>query len=76
MSFRCPGLSAAGISAKMYPCPACGAPVEMFSDEHSVRCPQCKTRIEKDPMASCKAWCNACTQPSGADEQKDTQKEA
>jgi len=76
MSFRCPGLSTGGISAKMYPCPACGTPVEMFSDEHSVRCSTCKTRIEKDPMASCRAWCSACTGANDVGDAKDTRKEA
>ena len=75
MSFRCPGLSEAGISAKMYPCPACGAQVEMFSDEHSVRCPECKTRIKKDPTASCRVWCSACTGQSGVGDENDRQKE-
>ncbi len=76
MSFRCPGLSRGGITARMYPCPACGTPVEMFSDEHSVRCPKCRTKIKKDPVTSCRAWCSACTGQSNTNDAKDARKEA
>jgi len=76
MSFRCPGLARAGITATTYPCPACGAEVEMFSDERSVRCPKCRTEVKKDKVTGCRAWCSACTGQRPTTAAKDKQKEA
>jgi DNA-directed RNA polymerase subunit RPC12/RpoP len=60
MSFRCPGLSGRTLTSKTVLCPACGTPVEIFSDEASVRCPSCRAKVMQDPAATCRAWCNGC----------------
>jgi len=61
MSFRCPGLSGRMLTSKTVVCTACGASVEIFSDEASVRCPVCRRKVTQDPAATCRTWCNGCS---------------
>ena len=42
---------------QLYKCPNCGAEVEVFSDEISVRCQKCGTKVQSDKVASCIEWC-------------------
>ncbi|MBC7190313.1 hypothetical protein H5U35_08980 [Candidatus Aerophobetes bacterium] len=41
MSYFCPGQSERNLKAQTGRCPQCGWKVEIFSDEHSVKCPSC-----------------------------------
>lgn len=60
MSYRCPGLSRRNLGSKLVSCPGCGAAVEVFSDESSVRCSTCRTRVVNDALVDCRNWCRGC----------------
>lgn len=61
MSLRCPGLSGRPLTSRTVVCSDCGTPVEIFSDEASVRCPSCRETVTQDRAATCRAWCNGCS---------------
>lgn len=66
MQGRCPGLGGQRLTSTLVSCSTCGAQVEMFSDESSVRCVQCGTRVRKEAAATCAKWCKAGVHCSGA----------
>ena len=45
MYSRCPGQDISNLRVKLYKCHNCGAEVEIFSDEVSVRCQKCGAKI-------------------------------
>jgi DNA-directed RNA polymerase subunit RPC12/RpoP len=47
------------LTVSYHPCPNCGKPVEFFSDEMRIRCPNCKTLVNKESAPSCIQWCKA-----------------
>jgi DNA-directed RNA polymerase subunit RPC12/RpoP len=57
--FRCPGQDMRRLTVSYHPCPNCGKPVEFFSDEMRIRCPNCKTIVHKESAPSCIQWCKA-----------------
>ncbi len=57
MYSRCPGQDIANLRVKLYKCPNCGAEVELFSDEVSVRCQKCGEKVYSDMSTSCIDWC-------------------
>lgn len=56
---RCPGSDMRNITADEVLCQACGRKVELFSDEQRRRCPHCGSRVSRDAVPSCAAWCSA-----------------
>lgn len=54
---RCPGSDARNVTAVEVVCPSCGASVELFSDEQRRRCPSCGTKVTRDAVPACAAWC-------------------
>ncbi len=57
MYTRCPGQDTRHLRVKLYKCPKCGAGVEIFSDEVSVRCQKCGEKVYSDKGPSCIDWC-------------------
>lgn len=56
---RCPGQDMRNLTVSYHPCPGCHKPVEFFSDELRVRCPQCKSWVYVDQTPTCIQWCKA-----------------
>jgi NADH pyrophosphatase NudC (nudix superfamily) len=54
---RCPGQDGRELTTTVVPCPACGAEVEMFSDETRAKCPKCRQWVYKEETPSCVQWC-------------------
>ena len=67
MAFRCPGQLRRDITASCHPCPRCGEPVEIFSDEVSAACPGCGARACKERVPTCVEWCRSARQCIGAE---------
>lgn len=38
-------------------CQACGASVELFSDEQRRKCPQCGRVVARESAPTCASWC-------------------
>lgn len=57
MTSKCPGQDSRKLTASIHNCPQCGKGVEMFSDEMKIRCPNCKTMVEKENVPTCIEWC-------------------
>ncbi len=57
MYTRCPGQDTRHLRVKLYKCPKCGAGVEIFSDEVSVRCQKCGEKVYSDMGPSCIDCC-------------------
>lgn len=57
MSSKCPGSDGRNITAVEVPCSSCGTLVEFFSDEQRRKCPQCGTRVARQAVSACGAWC-------------------
>jgi DNA-directed RNA polymerase subunit RPC12/RpoP len=62
---KCPGQDARNVTATTYPCPKCGASVEIFSDEQRRRCPKCKTMVFTQEAPTCAKWCKAAQECLG-----------
>jgi hypothetical protein len=58
MAMRCPGQDMRNLTVSLHKCPGCGAEVELFSDENSVKCRHCGTRVRRDQVPSCIGWCS------------------
>ena len=67
MPGQCPGQDSRNLSVSFHLCPQCGKEVEMFSDEMRVKCPQCKTSVEKKTVPTCIQWCKQAKQCLGPD---------
>lgn len=70
MYTRCPGQDMRNLRVKLFKCPNCGAEVEIFSDEVSIRCPKCgqkvySDKLEGDRVPSCIEWCASARQCLG-----------
>ncbi|MFA5177488.1 MAG: phosphohydrolase [Candidatus Omnitrophota bacterium] len=65
MADRCPGQDGRNIKSEHIACFACGYTAEIFSDELSVKCPGCKTRIFRKRLPSCVEWCKAAKECIG-----------
>lgn len=63
----CPGQDSRFLTTSLHKCPECGHEVEMFSDEQSVRCPQCRTRVTRESSPSCIQWCSKARECIGED---------
>jgi len=70
MSTRCPGQDMRHLRVKLYKCLGCGSEVEIFSDEVSVRCPKCKTKVYSNMNNSCIEWCASARQCLGEERWK------
>ena len=57
MPFKCPGQDLRKLTVSAHKCPQCGHLVEIFSDEMKVKCPQCKSSVEKPNVPTCIQWC-------------------
>jgi hypothetical protein len=57
MAFRCPGQDKRNLKVEALTCPACGYTVELFSDEASTQCPQCRQKVSRSVAPSCIDWC-------------------
>ncbi len=60
MDFRkvCPGsLAIKDPTPEDFPCPNCGAAVEIWTHELKADCPQCHTTVFKAKRPSCIDWC-------------------
>ncbi len=55
----CPGQDGRKLTVSYHPCPECKQPVEFFSDEMRLRCPNCRTIVMKDQAPNCIQWCQA-----------------
>jgi len=64
---KCPGGELRHLTVEDVPCQACGASVEMFSDEQKRICPQCGERVTRNAAPACAAWCGAARQCLGAE---------
>ena len=59
MTEQCPGRrTTRTLDSLVVRCPACGALVEIFSDEPKARC-RCGKTILRDEVPSCLRWCPA-----------------
>jgi DNA-directed RNA polymerase subunit RPC12/RpoP len=56
---RCPGTDARSVRPEYRRCTECGYRLEFFSDELTMRCPQCGSKQMKEAEPSCVAWCPA-----------------
>jgi len=65
MTTRCPGQDIRNLRVKLYKCPNCGAEVELFSDELSIRCHKCGHKVYSDRVPSCIEWCASARQCLG-----------
>ncbi len=76
MQQKCPGLSSQELSSTIAPCPKCGTEVEIFSDESSTKCSNCRTPVYKKAVPTCAAWCKAASLCIGPrdDNPKETEK--
>jgi DNA-directed RNA polymerase subunit RPC12/RpoP len=63
----CPGKDMRKLTVSYHPCPECGKPVEFFSDEMRIRCPNCKTMVYKERAPNCIQWCQAAKDCLGPD---------
>ncbi len=57
MYSKCPGQDFRNLRVSLYKCPNCGAEVEIFSDEVSVKCRKCGEKVNSDMGPSCIEWC-------------------
>ncbi len=57
MPVRCPGQDMRNLTVSGHKCPGCGAEVELFSDESSIKCRKCGTRVYREQAPSCVNWC-------------------
>jgi DNA-directed RNA polymerase subunit RPC12/RpoP len=64
---RCPGQDSRKLTISYHPCPQCSKPVEFFSDEMRLRCPHCKTVVEREQTPNCIQWCQAARECLGAE---------
>jgi len=58
MAVRCPGQDMRNLKASVHKCPGCGVEVELFSDESSMKCHKCGTRVYRENVPSCTGWCS------------------
>ena len=65
MTMKCPGQDMRNLRVSLHKCPACGAEVEMFSDELKVKCPKCGEKVYKEKVPSCIEWCSSARQCLG-----------
>ncbi len=61
----CPGQDMRNLKVDLVKCPKCGAESELFSDEMSIKCRKCGTRIERKQVPSCVQWCASARQCLG-----------
>ena len=54
---------------EVFPCPRCGADVEIWTHEVSYRCDRCGTEVFREAAAlpSCIEWCEAAKECVGED---------
>ncbi len=71
MYTRCPGQDTRHLRVKLYKCPKCGAEVEIFSDEVSVRCQKCGEKVYSDKGPSCIDWCASARECLGEERWKE-----
>lgn len=58
MIFNCPGSSKfKQPEPQNVDCPVCGNEVEIWTDEASAICRNCKTRVARGKAQSCLEWC-------------------
>ena len=65
MTTKCPGQDMRKLRVSVYKCPACGAEVEIFSDEIKIRCQKCGEPVYRDKIPSCIDWCASARQCLG-----------
>ena len=70
MRQKCPGQDFRNLRAQLYKCPACGAEVEMFSNETKVKCHQCGKTVYKKKLPSCIDWCASARECLGEERWK------
>jgi DNA-directed RNA polymerase subunit RPC12/RpoP len=58
MTLKCPGRDMRNLTVSSHKCPGCGAEVELFSDERSIMCRKCNTRVYREQVPSCSEWCS------------------
>ena len=56
---RCPGTDSRSVRPEYRRCTECGYRLEFFSDELTMRCPQCGSKQMKEAEPSCVVWCPA-----------------
>jgi len=61
---KCPGMSPRDLDSVTVPCPSCGQPVELFTDEPKRRC-RCGEVIRREALPRCADWCPAAAQCLG-----------
>jgi hypothetical protein len=57
MVSNCPGQDGRNLKVGLYKCPACGAEVEIFSDETRIKCKKCGGYVYRDKIPTCVEWC-------------------
>lgn len=65
MERKCPGKDERFLRVEIHKCGACGHEVEIFSDEFTVICPECKTPVSRNETPSCIDWCKYARQCLG-----------
>jgi predicted RNA-binding Zn-ribbon protein involved in translation (DUF1610 family) len=63
---KCAGSESRFVTADDITCAACGALVEIFSDEQRRRCPSCGAVVTREAMPCCAAWCPSARSCLGA----------
>jgi len=70
MVTHCPGQDSRNLKVSLHKCPACGAEVEIFSDELKIKCRKCGTYVYKEKTPSCIEWCPSARQCLGEERWK------
>ena len=65
---KCPGAKQfTQPTPEFYPCPWCGAEVEIWSDEIEAKCPECKRPLTRDRIQGCIDHCEMARECLGAE---------
>ena len=70
MEGKCPGQDKRSLKIELVRCSQCGYQGEMFSDEMSIKCPQCKSLICRKKAPTCLDWCKSARECRGDKEQQ------
>lgn len=57
---RCPGQDKGNLTVSEVRCPNCNGAIEIWSDEASGKCHDCKAIICNHVRKDCRLWCNLC----------------
>lgn len=68
MIFKCPGSQRFSQSQpEIIACPHCGGEVEIWTDEITAKCPQCKKTVRREQQLTCLEWCKYAKECAGTE---------